>query len=50
VTPQESERLHIGVPNFFEDSLILQHTYSQRDRNGIKLLWEEAMEGIIVGK
>ena len=50
VTPQESERLHIGVPNFFEKNLILQHTYSQRDRNGIKLLWEEAMEGITVGK
>ena len=46
LTAEENERLHIGVPNFFNNNRILQHTYSKRDRNGLKLLWEEAMEGI----
>lgn len=50
LTPEEKERLHIGIPNFFSENRILQHTYSQRDRNGIKLLWEEAMRGIVVEK
>ncbi len=46
LTPEEEERLHIGNPNFFSNNRILQHTYSKRDRNGLKLLWEKAMEGI----
>ncbi len=50
VTTQEKQRLHIGIPNFFDKNRILQHTYSKRDRNGLKHLWQEAMEGIQVGK
>jgi len=46
--PDEKKRLHIGSPNFFSKNRILQHTYSKRDRNGLKLLWDEAMEGIEV--
>ncbi len=46
LTLEEKKRLHIGVPNFFNEQRILQTTYSIRDRNGLKLLWEEAMKGI----
>ncbi|MCK5564426.1 MAG: extracellular solute-binding protein [Planctomycetes bacterium] len=48
LTVEERERLHIGTPNFFRENRILQNTYSERDRNGLKLLWDEAMEGINV--
>lgn len=48
LTAEERKRFHIGVPNFFDQNRILQHTYSRRDRNGLKLLWEEAMKGIAV--
>ena len=50
LTAEEKKRLHVGTPNFFDENRILQHTYSQRDRNGIKLLWEEAVKGIVVEK
>jgi spermidine/putrescine-binding protein len=50
LTAEEKERFHIGTPNFFARNRILQHTYSRRDRNGLKLLWEEAMEGINIQK
>ena len=46
LTAEEKQRIHIGTPNFFDENRILQHTYSQRDRNGLKLMWEEAMRGI----
>jgi len=46
LTTEEKERLNIDVPNFFKNNRILLHTYSPRDRNGLKLLWEEAMKGI----
>ena len=49
LTAEERRRFHIGVPNFFVQNRILQHTYSRRDRNGIKLMWEEAMKGIPTG-
>jgi len=48
VTAEEKEHIHIGTPDFFSENLILQPTYSLRDRNGLKLLWEEAMQGIPV--
>lgn len=35
-------------PGAFDNHRILQHTYSQRDRNGLKLMWDEAMEGITI--
>jgi spermidine/putrescine-binding protein len=46
LTPAEEKRLHAGIPDFFSENRILQHTYSKRDRNGLALLWNEAMEGI----
>jgi len=46
LTSEEKERIHIGTPNFFDLNRILQPTYSQRDRNGMKMLWDEAMKGI----
>ncbi|MCK5565740.1 MAG: hypothetical protein KAJ07_10880, partial [Planctomycetes bacterium] len=48
LTSEEKERLHVGIPNFFSENRILQHTYSERDRNGLKRLWDEAMKGITV--
>jgi spermidine/putrescine transport system substrate-binding protein len=48
LTSEERERIHIGTPNFFSKNRILQSTYSHRNRNGLKLLWEEAMKGIPV--
>jgi spermidine/putrescine transport system substrate-binding protein len=48
LTAEEKERIHIGTPNFFDQNRILQHTYSQRDRNGLKLMWGEAMKGISI--
>jgi spermidine/putrescine transport system substrate-binding protein len=50
LTNDERERLHIGTPNFFKNNRVLLPTCSRRDRNGLKLLWEEAMEGIEVEK
>ncbi len=50
LTPEEKERLHLGTPNFFSKNRILQYTYSKRDRNGLALLWKEAMEGIPIGR
>jgi spermidine/putrescine-binding protein len=50
LTMEEKGRLHIGTPNFFEKNRILQTTYSVRDRNGLKVLWKEAMRGIPVEK
>jgi spermidine/putrescine-binding protein len=40
MTPPEKERLKR------QSTSIPQQTYSERDRNGLKLLWEEAMQGI----
>lgn len=46
LTPEEKERIHIGTPAFFEKNRILVPTHSKRDRNGLKMLWDEAMKGI----
>jgi len=46
LTPAEKKRLHVGTANFFRENRILPPTCSRRDRNGLKLLWTEAMEGI----
>ena len=50
LTDEEKERIHIGTPNFFAKNRILVTTYSKRDRNGLKLLWDEAMDGILPKK
>ncbi len=46
LTPEETSRLRLGGPNLPEKNRILQKTYSRRDRNGLKLLWDEATRGI----
>ena len=46
LTKEEKDRVHIGMPNFFAKNRIWQPTYSTRDRNGLKMLWKEAMKGI----
>ena len=46
LTKEEKNRIHLGTPNFFSRNRILQPVYSQRDRNGLKLLWKEAMQGV----
>lgn len=48
LTRQEKKRLNLGTPDFFRKNRILQYTYSKRDRNGLALLWKEAMDGIQV--
>jgi len=48
LTAAEKTRLHIGDPTSLKERVILQRTISQRDRNGLKLIWEEALEGIDV--
>jgi len=50
MTMEEKQRIHVGTPNFFSENRILQHTYTKRDRNGLKLLWREAMKGIKLGE
>ena len=50
LTDKENKRVQLSTPGSFTDKRILQHTYSQRDRNGLKLLWDEAMEGISIKK
>jgi len=47
LTDDEKNKIQISsIPGAFTDKRILQNTYSQRDRNGLKLLWDEAMKGI----
>jgi spermidine/putrescine-binding protein len=50
LTGQEKERLHIGKADFCEMNRILHDVNSKRDRNGLKVLWQEAMKGIPVTK
>lgn len=46
LTPDEKKRLHMDVPTASSQTCILLPTCNARDRNGIKLLWDEAMEGL----
>ena len=50
LTSEEKKRIHVGTPNFFDKNRILLPTYSKRGRNGLKLLWSEAMKDIPIGK
>ncbi len=48
LTEQEKERIQVSkLPGTFTATRILQYTYSQRDRNGLKLMWDEATKGIL---
>ncbi len=48
LTSVERKRIQTGTSGDFTDKRILQQPYSQRDRNGLKLLWDEAMEGLSI--
>lgn len=51
LTIEEKNRIQISnMPGTFKTKRILQNTYSQRDRNGLKLLWDEAMKEIPIKK
>ncbi len=44
LTEEEKSRILPGPDRSIMDQRILQHTYSQRDRNGLKLMWDKAMK------
>ncbi len=46
LTDSEKIRIQPDTFDFFMDKRILQQIHSQRDRNGLKLMWDEAMQGI----
>lgn len=46
LTEEEKQRLHVGGDTSARDRNIPLPAYSQRDRNGLKLLWEDAMKGV----
>ncbi len=48
LTKEEKERIQIRTPGSFRENQFLQQNVSQRDRNGLKLLWDEAMKGISI--
>ncbi len=48
LTEKEKEKIQPESFDFFMEKRILQQTHSQRNRNGMKLLWEEAMKGISI--
>ncbi len=43
-TDEEKDRILPNPKDSFMDKRILQHTHSQRDRNGLKLMWDEALK------
>ena len=49
LTDNEKKRIQTdSTPGSFMENHILQHNYSKRDRNGLKLLWDEAIQGIVI--
>jgi len=46
LTSVEKQRVQINGKGLVKEKRILQAIASQRDRNGIKLLWDEAMAGV----
>ncbi len=51
LTIEEKSRIQISnMPGAFTAKKILQNTYSQRDRNGLKLLWDQAIKEIPINK
>ena len=49
-TAQEKERINMENPDLVKERRIPMPTLSRRDRNGIKFLWQEAMEGLLEKK
>jgi spermidine/putrescine-binding protein len=50
MTPAERAKIHPESFADFFSSHSLQKTYSKRDRNGLKVLWDEAMVGLLSEK
>ncbi|MCP3994232.1 MAG: extracellular solute-binding protein [bacterium] len=50
LTPDEKQRFGPGRVGSVMEGRIFQQTVSRRDRNGLRLLWSEAMEGMDVEK
>jgi spermidine/putrescine-binding protein len=50
LTPEEKKRIKVGTLNSLDTNRVLLPTCSRRNRNGLKLLWDEAIEGIQIGK
>jgi len=48
LTDEEKARLHIGIYSPESERRIPQQTVSKRNRNGLDLIWQEAMAGIKV--
>ncbi len=49
LTTNEKNWIKINnMPGAFTDKRILQTTYSQRNRNGLKLLWDKAMKEVFI--
>ena len=47
LTSEEQKRIQVSaMPGAFMKKRILQQTHSRRDRNGLRLLWKEAMKGM----
>jgi spermidine/putrescine-binding protein len=44
LTPEENDKIKPDLVNNFMDAHILQTVFSQRDRNGLELLWNQAIE------
>ena len=50
LTPEEKQRIKLGTINTLNTNRVLLPTCSRRDRNGLRILWQEAMEGIAINK
>ena len=48
LSPEEKKRMHLGAFAPDQERLIPLETVSRINRNGLKHLWDEAMEGIVV--
>lgn len=44
LTPEEIERFHFDDPSYFKNNRILWPTLGKMDRNGLKRLWDKAMQ------
>ncbi len=48
LTNEEKKKVLYSSPGEFTKRRILQQIHSQRDRNGMKALWNEALKGIMI--
>lgn len=50
LTKEEKQRIANPESEKMPDNRIFQRNYSQRDRNGLRLLWEKAMSGVDINR